>query len=160
MTDIPIDIDLKTFDSHLDINERTVFSASFGEGKTFFLNKFREKYKDKYEFITIYPVNYQIAENKTIFEYIKRDILIQMIIRNIIKKSYEIPTSLMIPFFIMNNGGSLLHNLMHIIPLLGIPEQMVSLFISVYKGLDISKKYLYNIKNMPNRYKVKMKIKF
>lgn len=76
---IPIDKELDAFKEHLNINERTIFSAKFGDGKTFFLDIFKKKYKDNYEFITIYPVNYQIADNKEIFEYIKRDILIQMV---------------------------------------------------------------------------------
>lgn len=72
---IPIDKELSDFKSHLEINERTIFSAKFGDGKTFFLNEFKKLYKDDYYFITLYPINYSIADNQDIFEYIKRDIL-------------------------------------------------------------------------------------
>lgn len=85
---IPIDKELVAFKEHLNINERTIFSARFGDGKTFFLNEFKKKYSDenkedadeeeKYYFITLYPVNYSVAENQDIFEYIKRDILFQL----------------------------------------------------------------------------------
>ena len=85
---IPIENELKAFKEHLDINERTIFSAKFGDGKTYFLNEFKNKYsdknkkkvntKEKYYFITLYPVNYSVAENQDIFEYIKRDILLQL----------------------------------------------------------------------------------
>lgn len=83
---IPIDKELDAFKEHLNINERTIFSAKFGDGKTFFLNEFKKKYSDedksnineKYYFITLYPVNYSVAENQDIFEYIKRDILFQL----------------------------------------------------------------------------------
>lgn len=88
MEPIPIENELKAFKEHLDINERTIFSAKFGDGKTFFLNSFKKKYsdenkkdadeKEKYYFITLYPVNYSVAENQDIFEYIKRDILFQL----------------------------------------------------------------------------------
>lgn len=88
MTLIPIDKELDAFKEHLNINERTIFSAKFGDGKTFFLNEFKKKYSDenkedadeeeKYYFITLYPVNYSVAENQDIFEYIKRDILFQL----------------------------------------------------------------------------------
>lgn len=88
MEPIPIENELKAFKEHLDINERTIFSAKFGDGKTFFLNEFKKKYsdenkkkvdkKEKYYFITLYPVNYSVAENQDIFEYIKRDILLQL----------------------------------------------------------------------------------
>jgi hypothetical protein len=66
------------FDEHLSINERTILSAKFGDGKTFFLDKFKEEYKEKYYFITLYPVNYSVAENADVFEYVKRDILLQL----------------------------------------------------------------------------------
>jgi hypothetical protein len=75
---IPIDKELSDFKSHLEINERTIFSAKFGDGKTFFLNEFKKLYKDDYYFITLYPINYSIADNQDIFEYIKRDILFQL----------------------------------------------------------------------------------
>lgn len=88
MEPIPIDKELDAFKEHLNINERTIFSAKFGDGKTFFLNEFKKKYSDenkedadeeeKYYFITLYPVNYSVAENQDIFEYIKRDILFQL----------------------------------------------------------------------------------
>lgn len=87
---IPIENELKAFKEHLDINERTIFSAKFGDGKTFFLNEFKKEYsdenkkkvdkKEKYYFITLCPVNYSVAENQDIFEYIKRDILLQLAI--------------------------------------------------------------------------------
>lgn len=90
MEPIPIENELKAFKEHLDINERTIFSAKFGDGKTFFLNEFKKEYsdenkkkvdkKEKYYFITLYPVNYSVVENQDIFEYIKRDILLQLAI--------------------------------------------------------------------------------
>ena len=137
---IPIKNELKSFKDHLDINERTVFSAKFGDGKTYFLNEFKKKYGDSYEFITIYPVNYQIADNKEVFEYIKRDILIQMVSKKMIEPSYEIPDSLIFQFFIMQNSDSFLGNLLKILPSLGVPEQTASLFLAGYHALNWSKK--------------------
>lgn len=88
MAPISIENELIAFKEHLDFNERTIFSAKFGDGKTFFLNEFKKKYsgekkedadeKEIYYFITLYPVNYSVAENQDIFEYIKRDILFQL----------------------------------------------------------------------------------
>ena len=71
---------LDDFKNHLENADRMILSAKFGEGKSFFLQKVREdvdRFSD-YEFITIYPVNYVVAPNEDIFEYIKRDILIQL----------------------------------------------------------------------------------
>lgn len=80
MEPIPIDNELKAFKEHLEVNERTIFSAKFGDGKTYFLNEFKKLHKDDYYFITLYPVNYSVAENQDIFEYIKRDVLFQLAI--------------------------------------------------------------------------------
>ncbi|MFG5859419.1 hypothetical protein LDB17_14590, partial [Dysgonomonas sp. Shenzhen-Wh21] len=76
---IPIENKLNEFHHYLRINDRCIFSAKFGDGKSYFLSQFMSQYKDKYFFIPIYPVNYQVAENKDIFEYIKRDILIRLL---------------------------------------------------------------------------------
>lgn len=79
MIKIPIDTHLEMFAEHLAINERAILSAKFGDGKTYFLDKFKEKYsKEGYYFITLYPVNYSVAENADVFEYIKRDIIVQL----------------------------------------------------------------------------------
>lgn len=79
MESIPIEEHLQQFDKHLEINERTILSAKFGDGKTYFLDKFKDEYKEKgYYFVTLYPVNYSVVENGDIFEYIKRDILLQL----------------------------------------------------------------------------------
>ena len=55
-------------------------SAKFGDGKTYLLNELRKDgaMQDKYEFFTIYPVNYSVAKNEDVFEYIKRDIIVQL----------------------------------------------------------------------------------
>ena len=78
MEHIPIDRELEAFKGHIVLNPRTVFSAKFGDGKTTFLNEFRERYQDEFYFITLYPINYSVADNADIFEYIKRDILLQL----------------------------------------------------------------------------------
>lgn len=76
---IPIDDKLNLFAEYLANNDRTILSARFGDGKTFFLEEFKKRFSTEYHFITLYPVLYQVADNKDIFEYIKRDILIQLL---------------------------------------------------------------------------------
>ncbi len=73
------------FDEHLDIdsNERIVFSAKFGDGKTTFLKHFFESNDDKYEVIHLYPVNYSVASNEDIFELVKYDILLELLTKKI-----------------------------------------------------------------------------
>lgn len=77
--EINIDDILEEFHQHISSSERIILSARFGDGKTFMLNKFKENYKDKYYFITLHPVNYVVSNNKDIVDYIKRDILFQII---------------------------------------------------------------------------------
>lgn len=75
---IDIDKELRSFRVHLELNKRTILSAKFGDGKTTFLDEFRQKYNDELFVVTIRPVNYSVAKNEDIFEYIKYDILLQL----------------------------------------------------------------------------------
>ena len=76
---IPIDDKLNLFAEYLANNDRAILSARFGDGKTFFLEELKKSLSKEYHFLTLYPVLYQVADNKDIFEYIKRDILIQLL---------------------------------------------------------------------------------
>ena len=71
---------LKDFAQYLETTDRIILSAKFGDGKTYLLNELRkdEAMQNKYEFFTIYPVNYSVAKNEDVFEYIKRDIIVQL----------------------------------------------------------------------------------
>lgn len=71
---------IRDFSQYLATTDRIILSAKFGDGKTFFLNQLRnsENLREEYKFFTIYPVNYSVAKNEDIFEYIKRDIIIQL----------------------------------------------------------------------------------
>lgn len=75
---IPLDNDIQKFKEHLENNPRVVFSASFGNGKTTFLELFKEEQGRDYFFVTLRPVNYSVSKNEDVFEYIKRDILLQL----------------------------------------------------------------------------------
>lgn len=69
------------FLQHLDItgNNRILFTAPFGQGKTTFLNEVFDQEIDKYFTIKLYPVNYSVSSNEDVFELIKFDILVQLI---------------------------------------------------------------------------------
>ena len=71
---IDISSELSRFDVHLQNNPRTILSAKFGDGKTYFLKKYIAE-REGTLFITLRPVNYVVLPNEDIFEYIKRDIL-------------------------------------------------------------------------------------
>lgn len=81
------------FTNHLkpDENSRIIFSGIYGAGKTTFLEQFfnladdpsRVQSNDTYEVIRLFPVNYSIASNEDILQYIKYDILIELIRKGI-----------------------------------------------------------------------------
>lgn len=100
---IPLDDVIKEFEKHLKSHPRTILSARFGDGKSYFLAAAEKKLKNRCAFLTIYPVNYQVAENQDIFEYIKRDLLFQMYGQGMVPETYEIPDSIASYFFLKNN---------------------------------------------------------
>lgn len=79
---------LNVFAQYLETTDRIILSAKFGDGKTYLLNELRndEAMRDKYEFFTIYPVNYSVAKNEDVFEYIKRDIIVQFYEKKLLEK--------------------------------------------------------------------------
>lgn len=101
---IPIDNAISDFKNHLLSHPRTILSAKYGDGKTYFLSKFvnSSKAKNRFEFLTLYPVNYQVLPNHDIFELIKRDILLQMLSKGMLNE-YEIPDNVAAAFFLQNN---------------------------------------------------------
>lgn len=71
---------IEDFSQYLVTTDRIILSAKFGDGKTYFLNQLREdeRLSKEYKFFTIYPVNYSVAKNEDVFEYVKRDIILQL----------------------------------------------------------------------------------
>ena len=116
MQEIDVTPEISRFEEHLMVNDRTIFSARFGDGKTWFLNKFMEERNDKYEFIVLYPVNYQIAPNEAIMEYIKRDILFQLILKGWLKPGVSIPDTVLFQWFISQKSGNLFTDVMQVMP--------------------------------------------
>lgn len=95
------------FDEHLKVNDRTILSARFGDGKSWFLDEFMASQRDDYEFIVLYPVNYQIAPNEAIMEYIKRDILFQLVLKGHLKSGDGIPDPVLFQWYISQESGFL-----------------------------------------------------
>ncbi len=81
---IPIEELFSKFEDHLKIknNTRILFSGKFGIGKTYFLNDFFKNKKEDYEAFHLFPVNYQITSNENIIEYLKYDILVELLKKN------------------------------------------------------------------------------
>ena len=92
METIALDEVSTRFQSHLDIedNYRIFFSGKYGIGKSYFLNEFFDSRKDRYNKIVISPVNYAVSSNEDIFELIKVDITLQMLLKGMIVSEEEI----------------------------------------------------------------------
>lgn len=102
-------------------NSRIIFSGKFGHGKTTFLKWFfdQDEQKDKYNIIRLYPVNYSVASNEDVFEYIKYDIITEML-----HNEYEVSdlgTDYFdsLPFFIKKNPLKVIALLVSMIPQVG-----------------------------------------
>ncbi len=129
------------FKEYLDLeqNDRIVFSAKFGDGKTTFLRKFFEN-NTEYNAIHIYPVNYSVASNEDIFELIKYDILFELIATKInLDESVDSFIGIAKDFFQKNKEDvlKLLTPFLSVIPLIG-----GALKESTERALDFTKKAL------------------
>ena len=134
MDNIDITKALEDFYHHLNETsiDRTIFSARFGDGKTEFLKQFKEKYQNEYDFYTLYPVNYQIAPNEQIMEYIKRDLLFQLILNNKIEQGIEIPDSIAFQWYLCNNSFDIIRECMKFAPsLIGTMSQYQEVLVGV-----------------------------
>ncbi|MBS1436898.1 MAG: hypothetical protein HP007_03805 [Bacteroides sp.] len=107
----------RQFKQYIEIDNRCILSAKFGDGKSHFLSKFTQMFSDEYLFITIYPVNYQVMGNGEIFELIKRDILLRLLSEITIKyNDIEFTKSFQATYYLNQNYEEVLGNLIQIIP--------------------------------------------
>jgi len=85
---IPVDKEIAQFLQHLRIHSRTILSAKFGDGKSYFLDKFEKdiSVREEYKLIKIYPINYQVANNEDIYSLLKYDILLQLMISDMVSE--------------------------------------------------------------------------
>lgn len=139
---IPIDEAIDEFGEYLKLNSRCILSAKFGDGKSYFLSQFMKKKEKKYLFIPIYPVNYQIADNKDIFEYIKRDILIRLLMSPDIEiDDTQINENILLLNYLTSNTKNILMDTLEMLPTINICGMSFDLpkMVNVLKTLE--KKY-------------------
>lgn len=132
-----------------DFNSKILFSAPFGAGKTTFLKLFFDEYENDYSVFHLFPVNYSIAENKDIFEYLKCEILWKLLKEpnlDFDKESFRhIDT---VPTFVMSNSYQLFAPFIKLIPNIGgtaysIIDNLYKLkneYLKVHKELQIDDK--------------------
>ena len=150
---IPVDDTMEKFENHLLSHDRVILSAKFGDGKTFFLNQFKEKCKkDKkspFEFITLYPVNYQVLPNNDIFNLIKHDVLLQMLQLKMIDVNYEVTDKMAAEFYIQSHFGSVAETF---ISMLSAVEANDAVSKAVITGLRVGKLFK-SLRNKIDKYK-------
>lgn len=137
---IPVDDAMQRFEDHLLSHDRVVLSAKFGDGKTFFLNKFKEKCKmdeeSPFVFITLYPVNYQVLGNKDIFELIKHDVLLQILQAGIIDVHYEITDKMAFEFYIQSHFCTVGESFFEMLKSCGADDVVTRGFLAAFKSVN------------------------
>lgn len=112
------------FAQHLgqEYNHRILFSGRFGIGKTTFLKYFFEEseYRKEYNAVHLFPVNYQVSDNKDIFEYIKYDIIAHLLsVEEIKLEKIDIPAFTTIAWKLINRPSDVLSPILHMLS--GLP---------------------------------------
>ena len=138
--EIPMDAPIEEFKYHLKSHPRTILSAKFGDGKSFFLSKFEEEKKDDCLIITLHPVNYQVVENKDIFELIKRDILFQITVKGMLDENLDISDEAAWAFYIQNNCMGVLESVLSYLSILQSSPKIVSGVLEAVKGYNMFEK--------------------
>ena len=148
---IPIDKQLEEFGNHILANPRTFLSSKFGDGKSYFLDEFKKRNAERFVFITLYPVNYQVANNEDIFNLIKRDVLFQLIVQGFFENScIQISDELALWGFIQNKYKSFLLELLPYMASVALPAEYVPIVTAALKGTEVFK----FIKKQFDNYKV------
>jgi len=115
------------FAKHLAIenNSRILFSGRFGKGKTTFLEEyFKEEspYNNSglsYKVFHLKPVNYSVASNEDIFKYIKYDIILEFLRKNVDVESYDFSFLNVLPNYVLGNPLKIIRPFIEYIPKVG-----------------------------------------
>lgn len=113
--EISIQTEKTRFNKFINVegNTNIVFSGKYGVGKTFFINEFFKENESKFLKLYISPVNYSIANNADIFEYIKVNILFQLLENNYCALNDRKPTlSSRLVNYIKKHGQSIILSLL------------------------------------------------
>lgn len=113
---IPVDSAIQEFREHLKCHPRSILSARFGDGKSYFIDAFMKDpaVKKEFQILKIYPVNYQVLENRDIFDIIKYDVLLQMGLNDMLDPAQEISSLDAFLFCMKSNGLDLLESLFNV----------------------------------------------
>lgn len=104
----------------LKSNTKIIFSAPFGQGKTTFLKHFFEHKGETVELFRLFPVNYSVSQNEDIFQYIKCEILLQLLEKeNVVFDKEKLSHLYILPEFAKKNVHRILSPFLNLIPKVG-----------------------------------------
>lgn len=150
---IPVDGAMQRFKNHLLSHDRVILSAKFGDGKTFFLNKFKEKCmmdaESPFVFITLYPVNYQVLGNKDVFELIKHDVLLQILQAGIIDVNYEVTDRMAFEFYVQSHFCTVVESFLSMLMACGANDGVTMALFAAFKSAN----WLKSLKDKVGKFK-------
>lgn len=119
---VPIKKESERFNKFLSLSEnhRIIFTGVFGSGKTYFL---REFFKDNKGFLSLhlFPVNYSVSSNEDIFEYIKYDILFELLGYKVYLNDDKLSSLNALTFIAPDDYSNIVKDFVSLIPKIGKP---------------------------------------
>ena len=138
--EISIDNESKRFFRFLqeENNDNIIFSGIYGIGKSFFINDFfNKKHTDKYITLFLTPVNYSVASNEDIFEYIKIDVLFQLLDKvSCDLKNVQISNSVATYYYIKNNLNTLIGDILSSMEKVCLKTHIIPQLIKLKKNIQ------------------------
>lgn len=127
---VPVDKSITAFRKHLLSHPRTILSAKYGDGKSYFLQEMAEdeKMQEKFVFLTLYPVSYQVVSNEDIFDLIKYDLIAQLYAKGFLDDIEGLSDSILLYWFLITHQKDLIQFFATVASKIGyLPEKLVKL---------------------------------
>ena len=124
------------FHSYLDelgVNKRIFFSGKFGSGKTYFLKEFFKNYENEYDTYHLYPIRYQVLANDNIVDFLRYDILAEILKKDPRAFHSQANTSEKIKKFFTNK--EFMKEVVKVIPRIGRPLTEIIEIKNLFKEL-------------------------
>lgn len=119
-------------------NNNIIFSGVYGIGKSYFINDFFNiRHKDEYFTLFITPVNYSVASNEDIFEYIKANILLQLLEKtNCNLVDINISDSVAAFYYIKKNLNEIFVSILSLVEKTALKTDVLSILLKLKKNIQ------------------------
>lgn len=138
MNHIDISEIVQDFYHHVLSNKNIILSGSFGSGKSYMLDEFKRTYANIFNAVTIYPINYAISGNADILEYIKHDIIFQLVLQGYITEQTDF-SAVSTAIFTKENVAKLTSRLLDRIPGGGLIAEAINVGLEAKERYDSEK---------------------